>query len=226
MPEEIRKEKVVKLNYPGNSHKAKEAAAKPENEPEERKVEKVISGDVVQRRKPLGRKIAETFVGDNMHNVGEYVLFEVLLPAAKSMVVDAGKEAIERMIFGDSSGGRISSSRSSGAKQYTSYNRMSNGINREDRPSSPRTMSYKARASHDFKEIVLANRGEAERVLEELGMVVEEYDVATVSDLYDLVGITGSFTDDKWGWADLRGAQIRRVRDGYLLDIPRPSPID
>ena len=37
------------------------------------------------------------------------------------------------------------------------------------------------------------------------------------ADLYDLVGINGSYTDNKYGWTHLRSTDVQRVRDGYLL---------
>ena len=87
-------------------------------------------------------------------------------------------------------------------------------------------MSQRARASHDFKEIVLATRIEAEEVCRGLDELIERYGVATVTNLYNLVGITGDYTDNKWGWNQSHGFDIERVREGYLLDLPKPEPID
>ena len=47
-----------------------------------------------------------------------------------------------------------------------------------------------------------------------------------MSDLYELLGIPGKYTDDNWGWTDIRGAQVRRIRNGYMLDIPDPEYLD
>lgn len=87
-------------------------------------------------------------------------------------------------------------------------------------------MSRQARAAHDFDEIVLETRGDAEIVIEKLRDTLAQYDVVTVADLYDLVGITGSFTDNKWGWYNLRDARVSPVRGGYLLDLPGTTAID
>ena len=49
----------------------------------------------------------------------------------------------------------------------------------------------------------------------------------TVADLYDLVGLNHNFTDNKYGWTNLRNAQPVRDRDGYyILKLPRAVPID
>lgn len=87
-------------------------------------------------------------------------------------------------------------------------------------------MSRRARSAHDFREIILETRAEAEEVIERLFDCVQKYQTATVADLYDMLGIEPAFTDDKWGWYALPGANARRVRDGYLLDLPAPEPLD
>ncbi len=201
-------------SYPSNSNKKKAEVRKKE-------ITRVTTNEVVQRKKPLGRKVIESFTGDDIHSVGGYILMDVLLPAAKTAISDAVGQGIERLLFGDSRP-RSSSTRIGGGG-YTSYNRMHSSSTRRD---EPRTISRQARATHDFGEVILQTRGEAEDVLDQLTALIEQYDIATVSDLYQLVGITGNFTDDQWGWADLRGARVVRVREGYLIEVPRPTPID
>lgn len=87
-------------------------------------------------------------------------------------------------------------------------------------------MSRRARASHDFQEIVLRTRAEADAVIDAMMDYMHKYEQVTLSDLYDLVGIQGTFADEKWGWRDLRGAGPTRINEGYLLDLPRPEPLD
>ncbi len=224
MSNEEQKNPVPIVNYPSNSNKSrKDQTHKPSVSESKttKNVEKVVTGEAKQRKIPLSRKIKETFSGEDMHSVGSYILFEVFLPQVKTMISDAASQGVERMLFGDVVS--RSSSRSSGRQGYTNYNKVSsNSTGRRDE----RALSHRARANHDFGEVILQSRGEAEQVLERLMDLVDQYEVATVSDLYDLVGITGSFTDDKWGWADLRGARVQRQRNDYLLNLPRPEPID
>lgn len=209
-------QKSMKVNYPSNSHKSKTSdPAKPE-----KNVEKVITGQAIQRKKSLGSKFKEVMSGDDARSVGAYILFDVIIPAAKSMLADAATQGLERILFGDS---RRSSSTS--RTNYTSYNNMYKSRQAGGSPQKLE-LSQRARATHNFGEVVLSSRGEAEEVLDRLTALIDQYQVATVSDLYDLVGITGSFTDDKWGWFDLRGSGINRVREGYLINLPQTQPID
>ena len=218
----------MESNYPSNSNKQKKAS-EPKDEQEPKKVEQITSGNVVRRKKPLGKRFAETFVAGDGKGVLGYVLWEVLIPAARDMVADAGREGIERMLYGGEhrSGNRRGGSRSGGSSGYgyVSYNKFAPS-QQQPRRDEPRSVSRRARASHDFDEIILASRVEAEEVIDRLFDLVSRYESATVADLYEMVGVTGNFTDDKWGWTNIRGAGVTRVRNGFLLDLPRPEPLD
>ena len=220
------------MDYPSNSNKSRETVdkeplskrpAKPE-----KKVEKVTTGEVIQRKPSLGKRFKETFGGGDARGVWSYVVLDVLVPAAKDMFVDATSEGVQRMLFGDNRGGRHGRNRGRG-NGYVNYNRYGSGSrppwgerDRDDR----RTLSQRSRASHDFDEIVLEDRGDAEGVVDGLAELISVYGTATVADLYQLVGVEQSHTDTKWGWQDFRGAGITRVKGGYLLDLPRPEPLD
>jgi hypothetical protein len=177
----------------------------------------------------------QTFFGSDATSVWQYVMMDVFLPAAKDMIVDSVSQGIERMVFGESHhygrrGGRARS-RGDYGRVYTDYRRYSSSYRDErDRPPRPdrnRSLSRRERSNHDYKDIVLATRAEAEEVIDRLYDLIGRYDAATLADLYELLGIAGQFTDDKWGWVDLpRDNLIRRIRDGYLLDLPRPEPLD
>jgi len=206
-------------SYPPNSRKPKLVEEEP------KKVEKVIEGTVLRRKKPLGKRITEMFVGGDARTAGSYVVFEVLLPAAKDTIADAISQGIERMLFGEAR----STSRRTGYRPnqgYVSYNRYSPSTRQTPYRDEPRMPSRKARATHDFDEIILATRVEAEEVIDRLFDLVSRYESATVKDLYELVGVPPNYTDDKWGWSDIRGAGVTRIRNGYLLDLPKPEPMD
>lgn len=211
-------------NYPGNS---KKVAPKPSTKkaaspaPQEKKVEKIVVNKVTRRKKPLGRKFSETFVGGDAESVWAYVFNDVLVPAAKDMVADAVSQGIEKMLFGESRGRSRGATVASAA--YTSYNRISTQAKTS---ASRRDISPSARGSHNFDEIILATRAEAQEVLDSLFTLTSDYDVATVADLYEMVGQTGTFTDEKWGWFDMRGSSVTRIKGGYLLNLPRPEHID
>ena len=77
-----------------------------------------------------------------------------------------------------------------------------------------------------YDDIILDTRREAEEVLDRMQDLIDNYGMVSVADLYDLVGINGSYTDNKYGWTHLRSADVQHVREGYLLKLPKALPFD
>lgn len=214
-------------NFPSNSNASRKRV--PANAPkkaERTKLEPVVTGTVTRRKTPLGKRLLHVVIGGEVHEVREHVIFDVLLPAARDMVVDAGEAALRGVFYPDSSAGRRGHSRNRGGPhgtRYTNYSRYSEPRGRRD---EPRTVSPRARSRHDFDEIIFNNRVEAEATLDLLFERIEEYGDATVADLYDLVGITEDYTDKRYGWTDLSNASVSRTKGGYILDLPRPEVLN
>ena len=198
------------MDYPSNSMNAKQP---PEPTASTKKVERVTRTEVVKRKKPLGKRFAETFLGGDARGVGSYVMLDVLLPAFKDMVADAMTMGVEKMLWGEARSRSRTATRVGGlVGGGVNYNKIGSGGWRPD-PRSPRS-------ARDSDEYIIETRVEAEHVLDSMVKLMEKYDQVTVSDLKDLVGETAAYTDNKWGWTDLRGADIRRIREGYLLKLP------
>jgi hypothetical protein len=210
------KENMQPPEFPPNSEASK--AGPP-------RVNRVTSSDPVRKRKSLRKKFSETFVAGDMKSATQYVVFDILLTAARDMVVESVQGGIEKLFYGDTRK-RGSTPPQAGPAGFFNYNRVSTGPVVSRMSSPQRAMSRMARSRHDFDEIVLTSRTEAELVIDQLYEVINRYGTASVADLYELVGINGSHTDQKWGWTDIRGAGVNRVRDGYLLDLPMPNAIN
>lgn len=219
-------------DFPPNSHSSKEPVAPKavgEEKIEKVPIDKVISGKVIRRKKPLGTRLKETFILGDGQSVMHYIMAEVIVPATKDLIADTATSAVERMLFGESHHygrrGRRSSSRSQ-SDNYTRYTQVS----KKQRPPwendrRPSRDNIRRRPANDFQEIILETRAECEEVIEQMFDLTEKYETATVADLYDLIGTESSYTDDKWGWYDVKDFNIRRISNGYLLDIPRPEPL-
>jgi len=201
-------------DFPPNSDKSKLG----EVEEEPKRVEQVTTSAAKRRKKGLGRKFKDTFFGGDSKTAIQYVWFSVLIPAVKDALVEAGAQGIEKLIFGETR--RQRSGPPSGPLGHVSYHRYS-------RPGSepPRQISQRARSQHDFDEIILNSRQEADNVIDRLFDLVSRYGEATVADLYELVGLRSTHTDHKWGWTDVRGTGTVKVRDGYLISLPDPEPL-
>lgn len=203
--------------FPPNSRKAEATQPK--------RVERVTSGDAVRRKPSLGKQFKHTFFGGDAKTAATYMLLNVLLPSAQEMFLETLQAGMERLVYGESRPRRGPGPMGS-ALGHVAYNRMA----RSQGPpggGGPPAISRRARSQHAFDEIIIESRVEAEQVLESMFDILSKYESVTVADLYELTGVASSHTDHKWGWTDLRGARIGRVRGGggYLLDLPGPEPL-
>ena len=200
-------------NYKPNSHKSKE-----ENKtlPDEReKLEKVIKGTVKTKKNEM-RKLRDVFISEDVKSVKSYILMDVLVPAIKDAIEDIVTNGIRMVLRGETS------ARKSSSASKISYNRIYDSKISNDRFA--RDSSPSIRYSYD--DIILESRGEAEDVITRMEEIIEEYGFVRVADLYDLVGITGDYTDNKYGWTSIRSAEPVRVRNGYMLRLPRAVPLN
>jgi hypothetical protein len=201
--------------FPPNSNVSKGGS-------EDKKLKRIASGEVHRKKRSVRRQFQEAFVVGDMRTAVEYMLFEVALPSVRDAVVDSIQSGVEKLFMGDGRR-RGSSSPPSGQAGYVNYGTFSAGRGLLSSPQ--RSMSRLGRARHNFDEIVLESRAEAEEVIDQMHEVIERYDEISVADLYELLGIPADHTDQKWGWRDVRGASVRRVRNGFLLDLPGTDPI-
>lgn len=205
-----------RVSIPGNSHKEREQKTV-EVEPKE-PVQKIIEGKVVTRKQAWWKRATRSLVADDIQNIRGYLLTDIVLPTARNFIRDIVVASTDRALYGSSrvnrDGPRFGLGGNVGGIR-TKYDQM----------STARPMSRDAQRRHDFDEVVLDSNSEAVEVVEALISRVMRYGAASVADLYDLVGVTGSFADQKWGWTDLSTADVRPSRGGFLLDLPQPEPL-
>lgn len=199
--------------YKSNSYKSKERATEPIAE---KRVEKVVTGEVKTRKKSGLMKLINIFGPDDINATMNNICDEIVVPAIKNVVLDAFQTFLG--VNGKSRDGRSAASRVSYRKYYEEAPRRDY--------SAPRT-----RNGYDYEDVIFKNRGEAEAVLSRMDEIVATYGVVSVLDFYDLSGIDDEgivkYTDNKYGWTDIRNATIVRIRDGgYIIKLPRALPIN
>ena len=218
--------------FPPNSHNkapARRERPNPEKGESKDEVQRVTRGKVVQRKKPLRRKLLDAFKPEDVKDTVEHGIMEMLIPGIKDLVADTASSAIESAL-GVNGGGRNYRRRGGGGSGYTSYSSMGGArpdrSRRGGRDDDKRDRRERRSAASDLNEIIVDTRVEANVVIDSLFEILSKYDSVTVKDLLVLVGEPHTYTDGDWGWTDLRGARIHGVREGYLLDLPRPIPLD
>lgn len=199
--------------YKPNSHKSKEEQ---QEAVPEKKVEKVVVGTVKTKKKGDMQKLADVFISEDVSNVKSYILLEVLVPAIKKAISDIVTNGIDMILYGET--GRTKKNSPASKVSYRSY--YDKGNDRRDYSSS------RTKTGYNYDDVILDNRGEAEDVLSRMDELIATYGLVSVADLYDLVGTTGNYTDNKYGWTNIQSASVIRVRDGYLLKLPKALPLN
>lgn len=196
--------------YKSNSDKARK-------EQSEKKVEAVITGTAKTRKKGEMQKFADVFIAEDANNVKSYILMEVIVPAVKKAISDIVTTGIDMILYGEAGRSKRSTANKVSYRNY--YDQSSERVRAGS--GSPR------RAGIDYDDIVFDTRGDAESVLDAMHDIIAQYGTVSVADLYDLARVPNdNFTMNRYGWTNLNDAQPVRVRDGYILKLPRVVPLN
>lgn len=205
----------------GNETNSTESKAGSESR---KKTKPVVSREgVVSTKKPLSKKMAETFMSEDAKDVKSWLLMDVIIPGIKNTVLDM----IQMMFFGEIDSRRHGRDRRDryDRTSYSSYYRGNSSSSRSSYSRSSRDR-YDSDDRVDFRNIVLRVRGDAERVVDEMKERIHKDGSASVADLLDLIDVPGRYTDNNYGWDDERDIGIRRVSNGYLIDVSEPKYLD
>ena len=197
------------FNYPSNAHISKKMPE--EQKPEEKKkIEKVTVGQAKIKKKSGISKFFGNLVSEDAQDIKTYLFKDIVIPTIKKTISDT----VDMILYGGSRKDR--SSISSRVSYRSFYDDPRSRDSRDVRAVTP---------ALNYDDIIIDTRGEAEAVLSQMNDLIDTYQIVSVADLYDLVGLSGNYTDNKYGWTNLRNAEVIRVRDGYMLKLPRALPI-
>ena len=200
-------------DYPGNNHKVNDH---PKDDIPDKEIKKVVKGKVTTQKKSIGEKFADTFLAEDVDSVKVYFWQDLFVPTVKKLFADGISDAVHMLFLGHparKTGTPTSSISYGGRTSYTPYNNLAGAsvVNRQ--------------STYDYNNVVVETRADAEEVLISLDEIISRYGMASIGDFYELTGINGSYTDNKYGWTDIRGALPVRVSNGWLIKMPKAQPI-
>lgn len=210
-----------------NKYKQEQEAKKAESVDisTKKKVSKVVQGEAKKQKRSFGKILFNTFIDENVEDVKGYLIYDVLVPAIKENIADLINSAVSMLFFGETYRrvSRRNGNGNSNGGSKINYNGYFNNGQRPERIAN----STRFRSSHNFEDVQFDSKGEAELVLDNMLEILSSYKVVTVMDFYDLSGVSTEFTDNKYGWTDLRGARvIGSPSRGYVIDLPRCIALD
>ncbi len=197
--------------------------AKENNAPERKKQEAVVKTPTQVKKKTMLEKIKEEFISNDGQSIAEYIILDVLVPAAKQTFKSMVDNGLDMLLFKNSP--RVNTSLPANRVSYRSYYDAARSNNYVGYSNS--SYARPKVAGYGYDEVVFGNRGDAEAVLYRMSEILEEYPRVTVADYLELSGRSSNYTDNNYGWTNLNTAQIIRLTNGgYCIDLPRPMALD
>lgn len=194
----------------------------------------VIAQPLEVYKKPLYKRFTDTLFGSD--GVFSYLGAEIILPAIKNIIVDSISSGINMAVFGNDQKKHRSSNipfsttqtsygthRLGTSSRYTNYGKAStSNLHR-----SYDNRDADIRASNRVIDYRIPDRQDALEILHVLTRDAAAYDVVSVADYYDLLGVTSQYTDNSYGWRldDLQFATVQPVAGGYIINFPKPEAI-
>lgn len=167
------------------------------------------------------RRLRESIFGSGL--MGQ-IATEIVVPYVKDMIYSVITEGSSQVLYRDGNVYRGRSPRNlrSGSSYHRPVNRRDD--DRVSRGREERSYSQdRSRSALRIDEFEFTDVLKAEKVLDTVIGLIEEYGQATVADLYSAIGYTPNFTDHDWGWTEVRGFRIKRRLDAFYLDLPKPQ---
>lgn len=202
------------LALPGNSIAS--YAKKTREEKKERiKMKPVVSKPATVRKKSWVQRTATRLLADDWEDIKMYIWSDTIIPAIKNLIYDMTVGSIEMGLYGTNNGRKSRNKNKSVVSYQGFYNK-----DKHERPSDVR----RERISVD--DLIFQSRGEAEDVLSALVDEIDEYGSVSVASLYDAANVSEyDFTANDFGWENLASARVDRVRDGYIIVLPKPRSL-
>lgn len=164
------------------------------------KVEQVTTAKVVSPKKSFWSDVLKPFIFDTV--------LPIVQPLFKEGVRAIG-DAIMDAVLNDT---RPQPQQRSNTP-YHSYSRST-------------TKARKPVGNNRVANIVLTERREVSNIIDKLQDIIDQYEVATVADLYSLVGLPSKYVDNDWGWSDIGSPRTVRVDGGFQIVLPDPVFLD
>lgn len=221
-------------DFPSNN-KSNSLVAKPNQTtpPAQRpKVEPVVKSKVHTRKRTAKTIMQAIFVPQDVESVRDYIIFDIVIPKAKTVVADLGNSILNAILFGDAGPSRVTPFGQGSGVQRVSYNsysstRQSQQGNTNYSTSSRRYAQSTQQNRAIFEDVIFDSKPDADAVLNKLNEMIDMYGVVSVNDAYDACDLSAPYTYNNYGWTSLTSAYVDRDRHGqWVIHFPLALPID
>lgn len=180
----------------------------------------VKSEDVVIGKKGIFSRMPKMFFTHDIHSIAAYVLESVIAPKVQDIFLDTVTRGAEYMVYGDTRASKINKGHKSSIQYGGVINQSKTRTTEEQYPSNRMSSIDRKKSYNDYSDLIFKDQQIAEEVLSRMYDDLREYGCCTVLSLKGMLGHETVYTDEKYGWMELTGSRVRRVRDGWLLELP------
>lgn len=179
----------------------------------------------IRKKRNAGKHLLRSFIEEDGRNAADYILWDIVIPSAKSLVHDIMDRGSARLLWGDGgySGGRYNSY-SSNNRPYNDYaSRSTRPMN--DTRANQYNRSRRNQTSVFVDDIYLDSLHDLEEFDSRLHYLLDNQGFVRVSDYYKAANLESNYIDARFGWYDLRGMTKMREGDAWLVTMPIPEEI-
>lgn len=166
---------------------------------------------VVSKKKKIKNGFLKLFLPEDVEDVRSYIFDDCIIPGIKNAILDV----LYMSFYHEEPSRRERYGRSDYRSMY-----RGNSYKRSSSSSRNRKRDRDRDSDHiDYRDIVLDYRADAEKIVDELHHRIDDYGYASVADLLDLIDMPGKYTDNDYGWKRKGDIGIKRIADGFLIDV-------
>lgn len=221
---------TIDNNFPSNSNGDNANVVEPNNAPI---LKKVNPNNRVEKKKTFFSNFL-----DIASDIMKYTLDEVLVPTFKRTASEIVRTASDRAIWGESVPTRRRASSywddyDYPITKYDSYYSRGRDYSYSRREEYP---TYTKRNRNELPPLVFSIESAARDFLDNIVDVMEYRHEISVNEVYDAYGNEQylreiDYTWTNYGWEDtpgrdLRGADVKSIRGGWIITLPKPVPLE
>ncbi len=174
---------------------------------------------VVSPTKPAPNAVVnqDSFFKSDIKSIGDYILKKIIEPAVRKMIFDTVVNGLNIALFDKPANTTVTPTSLSGMVQYNNVSQSNNSLINNVAISSRQNATYSN---------VVRTQQEFESALNAANETILSFGCVRVSELNEFLGITGNWTDQKYGWTDISSARIEPlIGGGCRLIMPKAMQI-
>lgn len=230
----------MEIDVRPNSNRQQTETQKPVTT-EQAKPKATVPAKAVEARPSVGKRLKDAvFDKEHLENVGDKIVTDLVVPGIQDLttnlfqtITDVFMETVKTIIYGDDRPVRVD--KRNGRTDYSAISSKKKSYGSLTRSGGVESSGGRLSRGQGFTNYAVPSRIDIDLIQRKLYEIADDFDgFVSIASYYDILiedfgaDIDANYMDEKWGWyeSDLDKAKPRRVREGWLLDLPRPKALD